>query len=152
MRLSFHKQFSVGFLMGECSRSMQWVCGVASVPKCDFNKAATQSCWDDTSAWVFSCEFAVYFHGTFFWSFAKVLLSLIARFNSTFTYCSQCFVHDSQIITISQLLLIICNSSYICVSCVHNLKLCYFFDNRVWSKQALFLSFRVNDFKKPLKQ
>ena len=50
MRLSFHKQFSVGFLMGECSRSMQWVCGVASVPKRDFNKAATQSCWDDTSA------------------------------------------------------------------------------------------------------
>ena len=59
-------------------------------------------------------------------SFAKALSSFIVHFKGTFTYCYYCYVHDSQIFEILQLLLIICNSSYICVSC--------FSHNRVWPK------------------
>ena len=78
----------------------------------------------------FCYEFAPYFWGTSLWehlnlSFEKALLSLIIHFKGTFTYRYLCFVHDSQIFNILQLLLIIYNSSYICVSCVHNLKLCF---------------------------
>ena len=112
------------------------VCGVVFVPKCDFNRVAMQFCWGYTSAWVF-CEFAVYFQGTSLEEnlnlfFAKVLLSLIVHFKGTLTYFCHCFVHDSQIFNILQLLLTICISSYICVNCVHNLS-CFFFlfDNRV---------------------
>ena len=114
-----------GFSYGRvCSGSMRRVCGVASVPKCDFNRVGTQLCWGHTSPWVFSCEFAPYFQGTSLCedinlSFAKALLSSIVHFKGTFTYCYHCFVHDSHIFNISQPLLIICNSSYICVSCVH---------------------------------
>ena len=57
----------MGFLMGECSGSMRRVCGVASVPKYDFNKVAIQLFWGHTSAWEFSYEFAVYFQGTSLW-------------------------------------------------------------------------------------
>ena len=105
-------------------------CGVASVPKCDFNRVTMHLCWDHTSAWVF-CELASYFQGTSLWehlnlSFAKALLSLIVHFKGAFAYCYHCFVHESEIFNILQLLLIICNSSYICVSCVHNMKLLFF--------------------------
>ena len=55
----------------------------------------------------------------------KVLLSLIVHFKGTLTYFCLCFVHDSQIFNILQLLLTICISSYICVNCVHNLT-CFF--------------------------
>ena len=65
------------------------VCGVVSVPKCDFNRVAMQFCWGYTSAWVF-CEFAVYFQGTSLEEnlnlfFAKALLSLIVHFKGTLT-------------------------------------------------------------------
>ena len=64
--------------------------------------------------------------------FAKALLSLIVHFKGSFTYFYPCFVHGSQIFNVLQILLIFCISSYICVICVHNLKLCFFiFDNRV---------------------
>ena len=118
--------------MVECSESMRRVSGVASVPKCDFNRVAMPFSWGHTLFSLFSCEFVPYFQGTSLWehlnlSFAKVLLFLIVRFKGTFAYCYHCFVHDSQILNILQLLLIICNSSYICVNCVHNLKLHFFF-------------------------
>ena len=32
------------------------------MPKCDFNKIAKQLYWNYTSAWVFSCKCAAYFH------------------------------------------------------------------------------------------
>ena len=32
--------------------------------KCDFNKIALQLYWNHTSAWAFSCKFAVYFQNT----------------------------------------------------------------------------------------
>ena len=115
---------------------------------------AMRHCWVHTSAWIFSCEFAPYFQRTnegMLLSFAKVLLTLIVHFEGIFTYCYHCFVYDWHFLHILQLFLIICNSSYICVSCVYNLKLC-FFSNRAWFKQTLFSSFGVNDFKKPLKQ
>ena len=88
-------------------------------------------CWDHILAWVF-CEFALYSQGTSLWknlnlSFAKALLSLIIRFKGTFTYFYHFFVHDSQIFNILQLFLIIFISSYICVSCVHNLSCFSFF-------------------------
>ena len=35
------------------------------MPKCDFNKIAKQLYRNHTSAWVFSCNFAVYFQNTF---------------------------------------------------------------------------------------
>ena len=35
------------------------------MPKCDFNKFAKQLHWNHTSAWVFSCKFAAYFHNNF---------------------------------------------------------------------------------------
>ena len=57
-------------------------------------------------------------------------INLLRIFRAPFcgsTYCYHFFVHDSQIFNILQLLLIICSSSYICVSCVHNLKLFFFF-------------------------
>ena len=59
-------------------------------------------------------------------SFENALLSLIVHFKDTFTYCYNCFVHDSHIFNILQLLLIICNSRDIWMSCIHNLKLYYF--------------------------
>ena len=142
--------------MGECSESERRLCGVASVPKCDVSRVAMQFCWGQTLTWVF-CEFAPYFQGTslrehLHLSFAKALLSLIVHFKGTFTYCYHCFVHDSQILNILQLLLIICKSSSICVSCVHNLRLCcFFFDNRVFPKQTSFSLFGVSDFKRVLK-
>ena len=127
----FIAQYFMSFLIGECSGSMRKVCGVASLPKYDFNRVAMHLYWGQTLAWVF-CEFAPYCQGTSLWehlnaSFAKALLSLIVHFKGTFTLRYHCFTHDLQICNILQLLLIICNSGYICMSCVHNLKLCFFF-------------------------
>ena len=78
------------------------------MPKCDFNRVVMQFCWGHTSAWVF-CEFVAYFQGTFLREhlnlpFAKALLSLIAHFKGTFTYCYHCLLHDSEIFNILQLL------------------------------------------------
>ena len=51
------------------------------MPKCDFNKVALQLCWNQTSAWVFSCKFASYFQNIFFqehlWVAASVLYTYI---------------------------------------------------------------------------
>ena len=106
------------------------VCGVVSVPKCGFNRVTMQFSWGYTSACVF-CEFAGFFQGTSLEEnlnlfFEKVLLCLIVHFKGTWTYFYHCFVHDSQIFNILQLLLTICISSYICVNCVQNLS-CFFF-------------------------
>ena len=50
------------------------------MPKCDFNKIALQLYRNHTSAWVFSCMFAAYFHmeGCFciFHKFETLILSL----------------------------------------------------------------------------
>ena len=35
------------------------------MPKCDFNKVALQLYWNHTSAWLFSCKFAVFFRTPF---------------------------------------------------------------------------------------
>ena len=56
IQLSFQKQSSTEILMGECSGSKPRICGVPSMPKCNFNKNAMQFCWDHTLALVF-CEF-----------------------------------------------------------------------------------------------
>ena len=87
------------------------------------------------SAYVLSCEFAPYFPSLWQhrWRNAFVICKVII-------HCYHCFLHKPQIFNIFQLLLIFCNNSYICVSCVHNLKLC-FFDNWLWPKQTLFSSF-----------
>ena len=129
IRFSFQEQSSVAFLVGECSGSKRRVCGIASIRKYDFNKAAMQLCWGHTSAWVFS-EFAPYLQGSSLWrhlnlSFAKTL-SLIVHFKGTLTYCYHYFDHDSQIFNFLTTFIIISNSSYICVSCVHKLKLFFF--------------------------
>ena len=103
-----------------------WICSIFSGHQ-----------WRD--AFVF-CKGIVNFNCTF-WRHIYILLSLFCLWltlSSYFTIVSDC-------------LFLICNSSSIYVSCVYNLKLC-FFSNRVWFKQTLFSSFGVNDFKKPLKQ
>ena len=133
------------FFMGECSRSMRWVCGVASMLKCDFNKVAMQLCWVTLRR---GCSPANLVHilraplfgssyGGILLSFAKELLFFSVDFRVKFTYCYHNF-------------LIFCNSSYISVSYVYNLVLC-FFDNRLCSKQTLSWSFGMR-IKKRLKQ
>ena len=52
--------------MGEVSGRKRRVCGVASVPKCDFNRVALQLFWGHTWAWAF-CEFAWCVQGTSVW-------------------------------------------------------------------------------------
>ena len=37
------------------------------MPKCDFDKVAKQLYWNHTSAWMFSCKFAVYFQNICYW-------------------------------------------------------------------------------------
>ena len=78
--------------MGLFTKSKRLVCGVVSVPKCDFKRVAMQFCWGHTSAWVF-CEFAMYFQDTSLEGnvnlfFAKALLSLIVQFKGTLTVLS----------------------------------------------------------------
>ena len=58
--------------------------------------------------------------------FAKALLFLIVYFKDTFTYSYHCFVHDSQIFNILEFFFIIWDSCYSCMSCAHDLKLCFF--------------------------
>ena len=45
------------------------------------------------------------------WYILKRTPTYAVHFKGTFTYCYHCFVHDSQIFNILQLLLIICNNS-----------------------------------------
>ena len=59
------KQPSRGVLKKSCSGSMQQIYRRTPMPKCDFNKVAKQLYWNHSSAWVFSCKFAVYFQDTF---------------------------------------------------------------------------------------
>ena len=60
------KQSSRGVLWIRCSENMQQIYGRTSTPKCDFNKVVLQFHWNRTSACVFSCKFATYFHNNFF--------------------------------------------------------------------------------------
>ena len=52
-------------LRKKCFENMQQIYKRKSMSKCDFNKVVLQSYWNQTSAWVFSCKFAVYFQNTF---------------------------------------------------------------------------------------
>ena len=49
--------------------------------KCDFNKVALQLYWNGTSAWVFSCKFAVCFQNTFFKEYLWVAASVHPRYS-----------------------------------------------------------------------
>ena len=49
-----------------CSENMQQIYRRTPMSQCDFNKVPKQLCWNQTSAWVFSCKFAVYFQNTFY--------------------------------------------------------------------------------------
>ena len=124
------------------------------VLKCHFNRVAMQLCWGHFSACVFSPEFTTCSQGTLLcWStyrgirlsFAKTWLFFIVHLKGTVTCCYNCFVCDSQSFNILQLMSIICKSSFICLSCVHNLEL-HFFDNRVRSKKTLSFSFLFSCF------
>ena len=42
-----------------------WKCAEHPCRKCDFNIVAKQLYWNQTSAWLFSCKFAVYFENIF---------------------------------------------------------------------------------------
>ena len=60
------------------------------MPKCDFNQVALQLYWNRTSAWVFSCKFAVYFQNTFslehLWT-ATSLLSVLTPLKLKIKQC-----------------------------------------------------------------
>ena len=153
IQFSFQKQFLVSLL----TKSKRRVFGVASVPKCNFNRVTMQFCWSQTFKWVF-CEFATYIQGTSLLedlnlSFAKAFLCLIFPSKGTFTYFYHCFVHALQIFWHFNFFINYCNSSYICVTGVHNLKLCSFFLLIIEYNlnQTSFSSFEVSNFKIPLK-
>ena len=55
-----------------CSENMQQIYRRSPMPKWDFNKVPKQLYWNHTSAWVFSCKFAVYFQNTFFQEHLRV--------------------------------------------------------------------------------
>ena len=59
------KQPSICVLIKRCSENMQQINSRKPMPKFDFNKVANQSYQNRTSAWVYSCKFAVYFQNTF---------------------------------------------------------------------------------------
>ena len=48
-----------------CSENMQQIYRRTRMPKCHFNKVASQLYWNRTSACLFSCKFAAYFQHTF---------------------------------------------------------------------------------------
>ena len=62
---NFPKQPSRGVLMKRRSESRQQIYRKTPMPKCNFNKVAKQLYWNQFSAWVMSCKFAVYFQNTF---------------------------------------------------------------------------------------
>ena len=48
-----------------CSENMQQIYRRIPIPKCDFNKVASQLYWNRILAWLFSCKFAAYFQNNF---------------------------------------------------------------------------------------
>ena len=61
---SIKKQPPRSILWKRCFENMQQIYRGTSMPKCNFNKVK-QLYSNRTSAWVFSCKFAVYFQNTF---------------------------------------------------------------------------------------
>ena len=59
------KQLFKGFLSKRCSENMKQIYRRTFMPKCDFNKVASQLYWNHVSAWAVSCKFAAYFQNTF---------------------------------------------------------------------------------------
>ena len=53
------------YFRNKCSENMQQIYKRTSMTRCDFKKVAKQFYWNRTSAWVFSCKFAVYFQNKF---------------------------------------------------------------------------------------
>ena len=64
---------SRGILTKRCSENMQQFCRRTPMPKCDFNKVASQLYWDHTSVWVFSCKFAAYWNHTSAWKQTSII-------------------------------------------------------------------------------
>ena len=92
MRFSFQKQFSVGFLMGECTSSTWRVCDVASVPSvisigllCSFVSVTPRhGCSPVKLLRIFRTHLCGSTYGGMLLPFAKVLVSLIVHFKGTF--------------------------------------------------------------------
>ena len=61
---NIQKQSCRGVLRERCSENIKQIFWRTSMPKCDFSKVAKQLYWNHTSAWAFSCKFAVYFQNT----------------------------------------------------------------------------------------
>ena len=59
--LNIQKQSFKGVLMKRCSE----ISSRTPMPKCDFHVDAKQLYSNHTSAWVFACKFAAYFHNCF---------------------------------------------------------------------------------------
>ena len=56
-----------GVLRKSCSENMQEIYRRTPMPKCNFNKVASQLCWNHTLSWVLCCKFATYFQNIFSW-------------------------------------------------------------------------------------
>ena len=63
---STQKQPSSSVPRKRCSGNMQQIYRRTTMLKCDFNKVVLQLYWNHTSAWVFYCKFAAYFHNIFY--------------------------------------------------------------------------------------
>ena len=64
-KFKMQKQPFRGVPRKKCSENMQAIYRRTPMPKCDFTKVVLRLYWNHTSAWVFSCAFAVYFQNTF---------------------------------------------------------------------------------------
>ena len=64
-KFKMQKQPFRGVPRKKCSENMQAIYGRTPMLKCDFIKVFLRLYWNHTSAWVFSCAFAVYFQNTF---------------------------------------------------------------------------------------
>ena len=62
---SKQKPPSKGVFRKRSSGNTQQICRRIPMPKCNFNKVSKKLCWNHTSAWMISCEFAAYFQNTF---------------------------------------------------------------------------------------
>ena len=77
------KQPPSGVLKKRCTGNMLQIYRRTPMPKCDFNKVASQFYWNRTWVWVYSCKIAAYFQNSlegFFCMISELNISLILSF------------------------------------------------------------------------
>ena len=130
------KQPSRGVLRKRRFENMQQIYRRAPIPRCDFNKAAKQLCWNHTSTLACSYKFAAYLQNTFswehLWKAASVLVKDRGIVNSIlyqlfFYYCFISFDYSTRtLITFAVILKSLQNGN------IHNLTLSFQSRNIWW--------------------